>query len=60
MPQSHNDAAVPTLRVILSGAKNPGSFSAQNTSTSLGAREAELLRILLNRARIFDPWMKVQ
>jgi len=31
--------------VILSAAKNPGSFSAQNTSTSLGACEAELLRI---------------
>jgi hypothetical protein len=31
--------------VILSKAKNPGSFSAQNTSTSLGAREADPLRI---------------
>jgi hypothetical protein len=37
------------LVVILSAAKNPGSFSAQNTSTSLRAREAELLRILINR-----------
>jgi hypothetical protein len=54
------DSASETFFVILSVAKNPGSFSAQNTSTSLVARGAELLRILLNRALSLDPRLRVQ